>query len=379
VRFFLLVAKNARRNVRRTLLTISSVAVSLFMLCTLLTVLTELGRQGGGESAYLRLVVQRATSLADPLPESYRQKLETVPGVVLVHPMNWFGGIYQDERNFFANVATDARTLLQMFPEYRVEPDQARTFIRERTAALVGRKLIERFGWVLGGHVTLLGTVYPVDLECTIRAIYTGDAEDTFFFHQEYLDEALGRPGVVRTFRLKARSAADIPRIITAVDEMFRNTPAETKTETERSFQLGFVAMLGNITGLVETISTVLVFTVLFVTANTAAMAIRERVVESAILKTLGFRRGLILAVLVAESVWIALVGGLVGAIGARIVFQMVDMAHFTHGLFRAFVVTKETVIVALGVATAIGVASATLPAYRATGTAAAEAFRRVG
>src|SRR5215216_293102 len=290
MRFFTLITKNALRNGRRTLLTVLSLAISLVMFCALLTIVTELEREGDSEIGHLRLVVRRATSMLDSLPESYGRKLAAIPGVALVHPMNWFGGTYQDGQRSFANIATDARSLLQMFPEHKVPPEQAEAFARERAAALVGRQLADRFGWKLGDRVTLLGTIYPVDLEYTIRGIYTGGDEEIFFFHQEYLDEALGRPGLVRTFRLKAESAEAVPRIMAAVDALFRNTDAETKTETERAFQLGFVAMVGNVKGLIVSISTVVVLTVLLVTANTAAMSIRERAKEVAILKTLGFR-----------------------------------------------------------------------------------------
>jgi len=379
MRFFTLITKNALRNGRRTLLTVLSLAISLVMFCALLTIVTELEREGDSEIGHLRLVVRRATSMLDSLPESYGRKLATIPGVALVHPMNWFGGTYQDGQRSFANIATDARSLLQMFPEHKVPPEQAEAFARERAAALVGRQLADRFGWKLGDRVTLLGTIYPVDLEYTIRGIYTGGDEEIFFFHQEYLDEALGRPGLVRTFRLKAESAEAVPRIMAAVDALFRNTDAETKTETERAFQLGFVAMVGNVKGLIVSISTVVVLTVLLVTANTAAMSIRERAKEVAILKTLGFRRRTILALLLTESAGTALVGGLVGSLGARIVFQTVDMSRFTQGVFRRFVVTEGTIGLALAIALVIGLVSAAVPACRATGTTVAEVLRRIG
>jgi putative ABC transport system permease protein len=379
VRFLNLIAKNALRNMRRTLLTVLSVAVSLFMFCTLLAVRTELDQEDESDIGHLRLVVRRATSLADALPESYRQKLEGVPGVVMVHPMNWFGGIYQDRKSVFANIATDARTLLPMFPEYRVPPEQAEVFVRERTAALAGRQLADRFGWTLGDRITLLGTIYPVDLQMTIRAMYTGGDEDILFFHQEYLDEALGRPGTVRTFRLKAESAAAVPRIMATLDEMFRNTAAETKTETERAFQLSFIAMAGNIKVLILSISSVVVFTVLMVTANTAAMAIRERVREIAVLKTLGFRRRMILALLLTESGGIALVGGLLGSLAARMVLQRIDSVWLSQGLhLRRLLVTEDTIGLALAIAVAIGLMSAAIPAYRATRITVAEALRVV-
>jgi putative ABC transport system permease protein len=378
MRFLNLVAKNALRNKRRTLLTILSVAVSLFMFCALSAVRAELDRDNDTDIGHLRLVVRRATSLAETLPESYRQKLQSIPGVVLVHPMSWFGGIYQDQKSAFANVATDARTLLQMFPEYKVEPAEAEVFIRERTAALAGRELAERLGWKLGDRITLFGTIYPVDLEMTIRAIYTGGDEDTLFFHQEYLDEALGGRGTVRTFRLKAASAAAVPRVMTAVDEAFRNTPAETKTETERSFQLGFVAMAGNIKAVIITISSVVVFAVLMVTANTAAMAIRERVREIAVLKTLGFRRRTILALLLGESATIALIGGLLGSVAARLVLARIDTFALSQGFIRKMLVSPETIVWALAVAGGIGLLSAAVPAVRATRITVAEALRHV-
>jgi putative ABC transport system permease protein len=378
MRFLNLVAKNAMRNMRRTLLTILSVAVSLFMFCALLTVRTELDQENTSDIGHLRLVVRRATSLADTLPESYRQKLETVPGVVLVHPMNWFGGLYQDQKSAFANIATDARTLLPMFPEYEVRPEQATAFIEERTAALAGRQLVDRFGWKLGDRITLLGTIYPVDLQVTLRAIYTGSDEDTLFFHQEYLDEALGRPGTVRTFRLKAASADAVPRVMAAVDGMFRNTAAETKTETERAFQLSFVTMAGNIKAVIITISSVVVVTVLMVTANAAAMAIRERVREIAVLKTLGFRRRMILALLLTESAGIALVGGVLGSLAARAVLPRVDSTWLSQGFSLKLLVAPETIGWAVLVALVIGVVSAAIPAYNATRITVAEALRRV-
>jgi len=301
-----------------------------------------------------------------------------VPGVALVHPMNWFGGTYKDGKSAFANIATDARTLLTMFPEYTVGPDDAEAFARERTAALVGRELAERFDWKLGDRITLRGTLYPVDLDVTIRAIYTGGNEDTLFFHQEYLDEALGRPGTVRTYRLRAESSAAVPRVMVAVDEMFRNTPAETKTETERAFQLGFVAMAGNVKALILTISGVVVVTVLMVTANTAAMAIRERVREIAVLKTLGFRRRMILALLLSESAVIAFTGGVVGSVAARLVLERIDAVWLSQGFIRRMEVTPDTIGSALVVAVIIGLVSAAVPAYRATRITVVEALRQV-
>jgi putative ABC transport system permease protein len=371
--------KNITRNRRRTVLTILSIALSLFLLSTLMTVLTELGRESPDGDQHLRLVVRRASSLGDPLPESYLDKLKRVPGVRMVHTLSWFGGLYVDERNFFANFGCDPETLFPMFNENRLPPEQLSAFKKERTAAVAGRKLAERFKWRLGDKITLLGTIYPVDLEFTLRGIYTGLDETAFFFHHAYLDEALGRPGKVGTFWLKAASAAEVPVIAERVDSMFKNSDAETKTETERAFQLGFVAMLGNIKTLISSISSVVVFTILLVTANTMAMSIRERAREIAILKTLGFTRRRLLGLLVAESAGIALAGGLLGTLGARLFYSLVDVWKHTQGFFPIFVVEPETIAIGLLLSVLIGVTSAAVPAYRVSRQTIAHALRRTG
>lgn len=372
--------KSALRNVRRFVLTVLSVAVSLFMFCTLMTVLTELDRENPSEVAHLRLVVRRATSLADPLPEAYQAKLASVPGVTAVHPMNWFGGLYIDERNFFANFAVDPKTLFTLFPENVTTPSERDAFQRDRTGAMVGQTLAEQFGWKRGDKVTLLGTIYPMDLEFTIRAIYTNELDDrAFFFHREYFEEALGRPGRVGTYWLLAERPELVPHIAETVDAMFRNTDAETKTETEQSFRLSFVAMLGNVKTLIISICTMVVLTILLVTANTIAMTIRERAREIAILKTVGFRRRTILGMLIGEAMGIALAGGLLGSVGARVLYETVDLSKLMQGFFRHFIVTPETIGMALLIAAAIGVLSAGIPAWRAARIPVADALRRVG
>ena len=374
-----LIWKNIARNRRRTVLTVLSIGLSLFLLSTLMTVLTELERESPDGDQHLRLVVRRASSLGDPLPEAYLEKLKRVPGVRLAHVLSWFGGVYVDERNFFANFACDPETLFAMFNENHVPPEQLAAFKKERTAAVAGRKLAERFTWRLGDAITLKGTIYPVDLEFTLRGTYTGLDETAFFFHHAYLDEALGRPGKVGTFWLKAATADEVPRIIDRVDAMFKNSDAETKTETERAFQLGFVAMLGNVKTLVVGISSVVVFTILLVTANTMAMAIRERAREIAVLKTLGFSRGRILGLLMGESAAIAFAGGLVGTLGARLFYSAVDVWKHTQGFFPIFIVEPETIALGLTLAVLIGMASAAIPAYRMSRQTIAQALRRTG
>ena len=306
--------KNALRNRRRTVLTVLSITISIFLVSTLEAVVDTLYRPSNGSSTpHLRLVVHRSTSITQSLPESYRQRLQTVPGVKYLVGLTWFGGQYIDERNFFANFATDTENFEKVFDEYIIPPDQLAAWKSERTAALVGRKLMEKFNWRVGQRVTLKGTIYPINPEFTIRGVYTTPdqtEEDAFYFHYDYFDEALGRLGQIGSFTIKADSAESVPHIIDTVDGMFRNTAAETKTETEQAFALGFVSMLGNVKLLLTAISAAVVFTILLVAGNTMAMSIRERTGEVAILKTLGFRRNTILFLLVGESLVIALLGG---------------------------------------------------------------------
>ena len=332
--------KNALRNRRRTVLTVLSITISIFLVSTLEAVVDTLYRPTNGSSTpHLRLVVHRSTSITQHLPESYRQRLQTVPGVKYLVGLTWFGGQYIDERNFFANFATDTENFEKVFDEYIISPDQLAAWKSERTAALVGRKLTEKFKWRVGQRVTLKGTIYPISPEFTIRAVYTTPdetEEDAFYFHYDYFDEALGRLGQIGSFTIKADSAESVPHIMDSVDGMFRNTAAETKTETEQAFALGFVSMLGNVKLLLTAISAAVVFTILLVAGNTMAMSIRERTGEVAILKTLGFRRNTILILLVGESLVIALLGGLLGALGAKLAYAFVGIT-FNKAKFLGF------------------------------------------
>jgi putative ABC transport system permease protein len=338
-----LILKNTVRNPRRTALTILSITVSIFLVSTLRAVLHNLETTGQSNSSNLRLVVHRATALTESMPVAYKQRIAALPGVKYVESMDWFGGYYADPSNFFANFPTDVEDFEKIADELVIPRDQLAAWKQERMAALVGKKLMEKYGWKLGDRITLKGTIYPVDLEFIIRAVYT-DPEDVsveraIYFHWDYFDESLGRPGRTGSFYVKAATAEDIPRLAEKIDGMFRNTDAETKTETEKAFNLSFVSMLGNIKLLLNAICLIVVFTILLVAGNTMAMSIRERTGEVAILKTLGFRQSSILYLLVGESVAIALLGGILGAVGAKTTYGFIHITSTkgkTFGLFYA-------------------------------------------
>jgi putative ABC transport system permease protein len=348
-----LILKNTARNPRRTVLTILSITVSIFLVSTLQTVLRTLDSAGQSNSSNLRLVVHRATSMTESMPVSYKQRIAALPGVKYVESMDWFGGYYADPSNFFANFATDVDDFDKIADELVIPPGQLAAWKRERTAVLVGKRLMETYHWKMGDRVTLKGTIYPVDLEFIIRAVYT-DPEDVsleraMYFHWDYFDESLGRPGRTGSFYVKAAMPEDVPRLADKIDGMFRNTDAETKTETEKAFNLSFVSMLGNIKLLLNAICLAVVFTILLVAGNTMAMSIRERTGEVAILKTLGFRQNAILYLLVGESVAIALLGGIAGALGAKTTYGFVHITSTKGKVFGMLYAAGVALLAAYG------------------------------
>jgi putative ABC transport system permease protein len=253
--------------------------------------------------------------------------------------------------------------------------------VRDRTGCLVGRKLVDRYGWKIGDRITLQGRIFPADLQLTIRAIYDGEDPSVLFFNQEYLNESLKSQGdadSIGTFYIMAKSADDVPRIMDAVDTKFRNSLAQTKTETERAFQLSFVAMLGNIKTLIISVSSVIVFTILLVVANSMGMSIRERTTEIAVLKTMGFRNRLILLLLISESLLLGLIAWLLGSVGARMLYSNLDYSKISLLFLERLYVTPRTLLIGLGVAMLIAFASTIVPAYRAAKMTIATALRNV-
>jgi putative ABC transport system permease protein len=372
-----IIYKSAFRNKRRTILTVASIAFSLFLLTTLQTVLTEFDRNANHDTTHLRLVVRRSTSLADPLPESYLEKIRHVPHVKYVTEFTWFGGYYLEEKNFFANFATDPNTFFDVFSDITVDPHTQDIFKRERVAAIVGTKLMKRYGWKIGDKVTLKGEVYPVDLDFIIRGTYQGPDETVFFFRRDYFEEALDWKGWVGTIWLKADEPENVPSVINGIDNLFKNTSAETKTETEKQFNLDFVSMVGNVKGLITNISIVVVFTILLVCATTMSMSIREQIKEIAVLKTLGFQRHTIFSLIISEAVAITLLGGLIGCFGAKFLYQSFDIASMI--MMPHFDVMPNTVLMGILVSIALGVISAAFPAYNAVRIPVTQGLKHIG
>jgi len=382
VKFSALVLKNTLRNKRRSSLTALSLAASLFLLTTLRTVLFELQAVSVAPQSELRLVSRHAVSFTNPLPIAYLEKIKRIPGVREVMPGNWYAGVYIDEKNFFGQFTVDPEKEALVFPEIKVPEEQMAAFRKQRTGAIAGARLFERFGWKIGDRITLRGTNYPADLELVLVGKFTSvnpPDEAALMFRWDYLDEAIGRAGEAGWFTILAARRADMAGIAHAVDEMFRSSSAPTKTESEREFQLSFSGLLGNVRFLVASISAVVVFTILLVTAATMGMNIRERTGEMGILKSLGFSPGLILGLLVGESLVITLVGWLVGCVGAWLLYAHVDLQNATGGWFTVLRVQPESLALGLALSVAVALVATGLPAYRASRLSVADALRYTG
>ncbi|MBM3803710.1 MAG: FtsX-like permease family protein [Acidimicrobiia bacterium] len=380
VKYFWLIYKNVWRNRRRTLLTITSIAVSLFLVTTLLTLLNELENPVETPASALRLITRHKVSLFNSLPISYRQKIANVEGVEALMGSMWFGGVYKDPSNFFAQFAADTEQFFEVNADMILPADQKEAFLKDRTGCLVGRSLAKRFGWNIGDKIHLKGALFQFDPELTVRAIYDGgsDLGTTLFFHWEYFNEGLNNAGFTGTYTIRARSAEEVPRIAERVDALFQNAPVPTKTETERAFILGFMSLLGNVQFLITSICSAVIFAIVLVAANTMAMSIRERVREIGVLKTLGFHSDRLLVLLVSESLLLALCGTWLGSLGARALYSHLDMATLTSGFILRLNVNPRILLICTGIGFGVGLLAAGVPAWRASRSPAVEALRRV-
>ena len=373
-----LVWANLRRNKKRTILTTLSVMVAFFLFGVLRSVITTLDRAAevGSES---RLITSSASGITFLLPEAHANRLQAVEGVKSVSWANWFGAYYQDPKEFFAQFAVKADTYFPMYPEIQITAGSLDEFMRERTAAVIGVGLSEKYGWQVGQRVTLHGTFIPEDFEFQIRAIYQPSdpafGDELMFLHYEYLYERTNRQITPGWFVLQLDSPDRAADIAAAIDAQFKNSTAPTKTETERAWNAGFVTMWGNIGFLVRAIGTAVFFAILFVAANTMMMAVRERIGEIAVLKTVGFGNGAVFALVMAESVLITLVGGGLGLLLARVAFLG---RNPLNQFFPGFGVTAGTIALGLATAVGLGLISGAIPALQSARLSVVSALRRV-
>jgi putative ABC transport system permease protein len=352
----------------------------------LLRTIVDAWYAGANASSSARLVTRSAVSLVFPLPLTYAQKIRQVPGVQSVSWANWFGGVYISERNFFPQFAIDPASYLDMYPEFILSAAERKAFLTDRKGAIVGRKLAEQYGWKIGDVIPLRGTIYTGTWAFTLRGIYDGadkgTDQSTMFMHWDLLNETIKklyprRGDQTGVFVVQLRDPAAAAEVSAAVDAMFRNSLAETLTETEKAFQLSFVAMTEAILLAIQAVSFVVIVIIMAVMANTMAMTARERGSEYATMKALGFSGGFVALLILAESVGIALAGGL-AAIALTI--PLADaFAEQMGSLFPIFFVSEQTMLLQVGAALAVGVVAAALPAWRTASVRIVDGLRAVG
>jgi putative ABC transport system permease protein len=379
-----LLFKNAFRHKLRSWLTILSIAIAILAFGLLRTVV-EAFYSGVERSSANRIVARNAISLTFSLPYSYKEKIRQISGVREVCAVNWFGGIFIDEKNFFANFGVEDN-YLDLYPDYLFDPGEKKAYLHDRKGAVIGKKLADRFGWKVGDTITLRGTIYSGNWPFTIRAVYTGRDENVderlFFFHWDYLNEAMkqtmkGRADQVGAYIIGIDRGDDAADIASAVDVTFRNSMAETLTETEKAYVLGFISMADTIIMIIRLVSLVMIVIIIAVAANTMSMTARERIGEFAVLKTLGFGGFRIGALIFGESLVVSLAGGLFGML---LTFPAAGVFRELLGdFFPKFVVTPATLGADMVAASVIGVVAAIVPTWRSIGIRIADGLRRIG
>jgi putative ABC transport system permease protein len=385
-----LVWRNLFRHPLRTLFTTLSIALSIFLVCAVLTLPGALDAIAERSASNLRISVHHKAGLTYWLPFAFVNKVRGIPGVVGVNHWSWFGGIYDEPKNLFPNFAIDPDGIPQMWPDYDISPPSALAeFRKTRNGALVGVDTFKKFGWRVGQVVTLRGTIFPVDLSFKILGtISTRSGNSTvFWFNRKYLEEALEPRGGLRgvgMIWLRAARAEDVDRITQAVDALFRNSEAETAAETEKAFFMSFFSSFQGMLRVILAVGFLVVGAVVLIAANTSAMGVRERVPEIAMLKSLGFQRRPILLALMAESMLQALLGGLLGAGGAFVIFRALAAAGKTGGgmpflgPLASFHISTAVVAQGIGIAIAVGLGAGAVPAWNGARLNVVEALRRL-
>ena len=380
-----LLLRNAFRHKLRTSLTILSITIAILAFGLLRTFIGA-WYAGVKASSANRIVTRNAISLIFPLPLSYKDKIRQIDGVKQFAWGTWFAGIYIDEKNFFANYAIDARNYMALYPEFILPPDQKKAFLADRKGFCAGTKLIERYHWRIGDTVILKGTVYPGNWEFVLRGVYHGRDESTderlFFFHWDYLNESLKKTAPRRAdqvgwYVVEVTDANRAVEVAQAIDKTFKNSLAETLTETEKSFFLSFISMVGAIIVAIQMVSLVVIIIIIAVAANTMVMTARERIGEYAIFKTLGFRGWRIAGMIIGESLLLTMIGCLFGIIltppAAKVFGKIVG------SYFPTFRVEIETIYMDIGASILVGLCAAVIPTWRAVNIRIADGLRRIG
>jgi putative ABC transport system permease protein len=382
MKFFWLVIKSARRSKRRTILTVLSVAIAVFLFASLRAVLDGFSAAVEASSS-TRIVTQRSTSLFFSMPISHVEAIRNTPGVQDVTWASWFGGVYKDSRNFFAQYAIEPESYLRIYPEIVLTPGERIAFLDDRTGCIVGDGLARSYGFKVGDKITLqvgIPTYGTSDFDFTVRGIYRsgGAAVDnqSMMFHWKYADERSTQKGLAGWYIAQISNPDQAAQVAGAIDRKFASSPFETKTDTEKAFQSTFVSMFGNINLLLGSIALAVVITTLFVAGNTMAMSVRERTTEIAVMRTLGFQSATVFLLIAGEGLLMALAGGVIGALLARL---LVNPDFFPAGGFVPEIAVNNTnVAIGVGLSALIGIVAGLIPATMASRLKIVDALRRV-
>ncbi|MBI4633310.1 MAG: FtsX-like permease family protein [Deltaproteobacteria bacterium] len=382
---FRLVIKNAFRHKLRTSLTVLGIAIAILAFGLLQTVVGA-WYAGVEASSATRLVTRNSISIIFFLPLSYKEKISQIPGVKQITYASWFGGIYLSEKNFIPNFAVDAKSFLELYPEFILPEKQKKDFLRDKKAGVAGRKTAEKFGWKIGDTITLKGTIFTGNWDFNLRGIYRGAQKGTdetqFFFHWDYLNESLRktvprRADQVGWYSIGVTHPDRAAEVAAAIDKTFKNSLAETMTETEKAFQLGFVSMTEAIIIAIRIVAFVVIIIIMAVMANTMAMTARERIGEYAIMKTLGFGGGHIAGIIFGESLIIAFMGC---ALGIAFTYPAAEaFGEAMSTFFPIFNVKSQTIYLDIAATFIVGLAAALFPAWRAVSLKVADGLRRIG
>ena len=380
-----LLSRNAFRHPLRTLLTILGITVAILAFGLLQTVVSA-WYAGVNSSSSARLISRNAISLIFSLPIAYQERIRRIEGVSAVSYANWFGGVYITEKNFFPNFAIEPKSYLALYPEFVLAPEEKRAFILDRKGCVVGRKLAARFGWKIGDTIPLKGTIFPGTWEFVVRGIYTGAEKSTdenqFFFQWEYLNETLKktvarRANQIGVYVIGLKNSQSAAEVSLAVDSAFRNSLAETLTETEKAFQLSFISMTEAIVVAIRIVSFVVIIIIMVVVANTMAMTARERIGEYAIFKAMGFQAHHIAGMVFGESLFITAAGG---CLGILLTFPVAEKFGEVMGnFFPVFQVARSTLYMDLAFCLVVGTVAGIFPTWRAVKIKVADGLRRVG
>jgi len=377
------VVRNTFRNKLRSLLTMGSISFSLLLLTLMICIWRSFYIDQVAPEASRRLIIRDRVSLAFFLPAFYREKIRAVHGINAVAPLTWFGGRYIDDKpqHFFAQLATDPDEYLKVASDKIIPEDQVKAWQHDRAGCIVDVTLANKYGWKIGDRITLQANIFPTNLDLTIRGIYHRDPpQNSLYFNAKYLEEAVPWfKGQAGWYAAQVDSSEHVAEASKTIDDMFHNSPLQTKTESERAFQLGFVSSLGNVKAFILSICAAVVFAIMLVSANTMAMSVRSRTKEVALLKTLGFTRQRVLSIFISESVALALAGGVLGILIAIPLIVVITRGFIGLGIPLNMQVNAATAGLSLLVALILGLVSGYVPAYRVSRLNIVDALRHIG